>query len=114
MGYLNLLAKRVIQHITYNEKGGFQEMALGVINEFEPIKNIDDLRERIDLIFKMCNIKNTRAKNLLEILFKSQIEEVIIPALAEILTILYDGDKESAYADISIAQFLNVCNDESR
>ncbi|MBQ2885241.1 MAG: hypothetical protein IJE43_16040 [Alphaproteobacteria bacterium] len=89
-------------------------MALGVVNRFEPIQNTDDLRERIDEIFKRCNIENLRAKRDLEALFESQIKNVIIPALAEILTVMYDGDKESAYADIAIAQLLNSNSKESR
>ena len=89
-------------------------MALGVINPYNPIKDTDDLRERIDEIFKRCNIENPRAKRDLESLFASQIKNVIIPALAEILTIMYDGDKESAYADIAIAQLLNSNSKESR
>lgn len=89
-------------------------MALGVVNRFEPIQNTDDLRERIDEIFKRCNIESLRAKRDLEDLFESQIKNVIIPALAEILTIMYDGDKESVYADIAIAQLLNSNKNESR
>ena len=46
-------------------------MALGVINPYNPIKNADDLRERIDEIFKRCNIENPRAKRDLESLFAS-------------------------------------------
>lgn len=89
-------------------------MALGVVNKFEPIQNTDDLHERIDEIFKRCNIENPRAKRDLESLFASQIKNVIIPALAEILTVMYDGDKESVYADIAIAQLLNSNSKESR
>lgn len=89
-------------------------MALGVINPYNPIKDTDDLRERIDEIFNRCNIENPRAKSYLETLFESQIKKAIIPALAEILTVMYDGDKESAYADIAIAQLLNSNKNESR
>lgn len=89
-------------------------MALGVVNRFEPIQNTDDLYKKIKMILKRRNIVDEYLTMDIADLFTEHIEKTVVPALAEILTVMYDGDKESAYADIAIAQLLNSNSKESR
>lgn len=77
------------------------------VMSFEPIRGTSDLRERVGEVFKRYNISDKRAENELVVIFSRHIDEAVIPALAEILTIMYNDDKEALCTDITAIKLLN-------
>lgn len=73
---------------------------------FTDIKTREDLAEELSSLFTIHGVKNADLKCDIMDLFVNYISDTTIPALFEILLIMYEGDKNKLCVDMATVKLM--------